>query len=103
MIPCDILKEQRKDVNPENTKVYIEFIMDGAGAKPGESKTFPLTVVVDPVITDDTEDTHYVNHPPCAAGVIYIKVMIMLILGHAFYGKKHNQVCPSFLNVHMWW
>ena len=78
--------------------------MDGAGAKPGESKTFPLTVVVDPVITDDTEDTKlYVNHPQCVAGVIYIKVMIMLILAHAFYGKKHNQVSPSFLNVHMWW
>ena len=49
--------------------------MDGAGAKPGESKTFPLKVVVDPMIKVETEDTQlYVNHPPCVGGVIHIKV-----------------------------
>ena len=51
--------------------------MDGAGAKPGEDKTFSLKVVVDPVIKDDKADTQlYVNHPPCTGGVINIKVLL---------------------------
>ena len=51
--------------------------MDGAGAKPGEDKTFSLKVVVDPVIEDNTEDTQlYVNHPPCTGDVINIKVLL---------------------------
>ena len=66
-----------KDVNPENTKVYVEFIMDGAGVKQGEDKTFQLKLVWDPVITDNTDDTHlYLNHPLCAGGVINIKVLL---------------------------
>ena len=70
-------QEQQPDVNPENTEVFIEFIMDGVGTKPGEANSFSLKVVVDPVITDDTEDTQlYVNHPPCAGGAIHIKVLL---------------------------
>ena len=50
--------------------------MDGAGAKPGESKTFPLTVVVDPRIEHNVEETQLsVNHPPCDGGAINVKVM----------------------------
>ena len=70
-----IFQGQRNDVGPENTKVYIEFIMDGVETKRGESSTFPLEVVVDPVIVDDTKDTRlYVNHLPCTGGAINIKV-----------------------------
>ena len=72
-----LFQEEKTDINPENTKVYIEFIMDGAGAKPGEDKTFSLKVVVDPMIEDNTEVTQlYVNHPPCTGGVINIKVLL---------------------------
>ena len=72
-----LFQEEKTDINPENTKVYVEFIMDGAGAKPGEDKTFALKVVVDPVIEDNTEDTQlYVNDPPCTGGVINIKVLL---------------------------
>ena len=49
-------KGHRNHINHENTKVFIEFIMDGADVKPGEDKTFPVKIVADPVITDDTED-----------------------------------------------
>ena len=70
-----LFQGERNYVSPENTKVYIEFIMDGVETKRGESSTFPLKVVVDPVITDDTEETHlYVNHLPCTGGAIIIKV-----------------------------
>ena len=72
-----IFQEEKTDINPENIKVYVEFIMDGAGAKPGEDKSFALKVVVDPVIKDDKVDTQlYVNHPPCTGGVINIKVLL---------------------------
>ena len=71
-----LFQEQQPDLNPENTEVFIEFIMDGVGTKPGEDKTFPVKVVADPVITDDAEDTLlYVNHPPCTGGAIHIKVL----------------------------
>ena len=70
-----LFQGQNNDVSPENTKVYIEFIMDGVETKRGESSTFPLEVVVDPVIVDDTEGTLlYVNHLPCTGGAIIIKV-----------------------------
>ena len=70
-----LFQGDRNDVNPENTKVYIEFIMDGVENKHGESTTFPLKVVVDPVITDDKEQIQlYVNHLPCTGGAIIIKV-----------------------------
>ena len=50
--------------------------MDGAETKSAESKTFPLKMVVDPVITEDTDGTElYVNHPPCYGGIINIKVL----------------------------
>ena len=70
-----LFQGERNDVSPENTKVYIEFIMDGVEIKRGESSTFPLKVVVDPLITDDTEDIHlYINHLPYTRGAIIIKV-----------------------------
>ena len=73
----ELFQEEKTDINLENTKIYVEFIMDGAGAKPGEDKTFALNVVVDPVIEDNTDDTQlYVNHPPCTGGVINIKVLL---------------------------
>ena len=53
--------------------------MDGAEVKPGEDKTFPLKLVVDPVITEDSENTQlYANHPPCRGDVIIIKVLNFL-------------------------
>ena len=55
--------------------------MDGAGVKQGEDRSFPLKVAVDPMITDDRDDTElYVNHPPCTGGVINIKVLFLGIM-----------------------
>ena len=69
--------------------------MDGAGVNQGEDRSFPLKVAVDPIITDNKDDTElYVNHPPCTGGVINIKVIVfsafclhLKIHGNCFFGE----------------
>ena len=76
--------------------MYVEFILDGAGAKPGEEKTFPLKIVVDPVIKNDREDTQlYVNHAPCVGGIVDIKVGIFSGEIHVFYMYMHILCCMT--------
>ena len=78
LIKYRIFQGHSKHINTENTKVYTEFILDGAEATTGECKTFPLKLLVNPVITEDTDNIQlYVNSPPCTGGVINIKVMLL--------------------------
>ena len=93
-----LFQQEKTDINPENTKVYVEFIMDGAGAKPGEDKTFALKVVVDPVIKDDKADTQlYVNHPPCTGGVINIKVLLCSEFNFFFFKVLLSDQCSMIM------
>ena len=68
-----------EDIDPNQVKMFLHFISDGAGNTNENGESFPVTVDVNPEILSKEDTQQYFTHAPCKDESILIWVTVTLI------------------------